>query len=52
MDLKCIMLSETILKIVGSLLAKGEISSLRSLLSELNVVDTAAIMVNLSLPKG
>ena len=38
---------ETILKIVGSLLAKGEISALRSLLSELNVVDTAAIMEEL-----
>ncbi|MBQ4243351.1 MAG: magnesium transporter [Clostridia bacterium] len=38
---------DTILKIVGSLLAKGEISALRSLLSELNVVDTAAIMEEL-----
>lgn len=38
---------ETILKIVSSLLSKGEISALRSMLCEMNVVDIAAIMEEL-----
>lgn len=38
---------ETVLKIVSSLLAKGEISALRSMLGEMNVVDIAAIMEEL-----
>lgn len=38
---------ETLLKIVSSLLAKNEISALRSMLGEINVVDIASIMEEL-----
>lgn len=38
---------ETVLKIVVSLLSKGEISALRSMMGEMNVVDIAAIMEEL-----
>lgn len=38
---------ETVLKIVSSLLEKGEISALRSMLLEMNVVDVASIMEEL-----
>lgn len=38
---------ETLLKIVSSLLAKNEISALRSMLREINVVDIASIMEEL-----